>query len=124
MTRHPLNPLMAFGLALASVVSWHVAVGTAQTLGDPEHFVASYVDLNTGRTGPVEMDVRRWSTEAERAALMDTLFKQGSHALLDKLRDMRPVGRIYTVRSATSCVTLSSKRPMAVAKLFLPPISR
>ena len=96
MTRRPLNPLIAFGLALVSVVGWHVAVGTAQTLGELEHFIASYVDLNTGRTGPVEMDVRRWSTEAERAALTDTLFKQGSHALLDKLRDMRPVGRIYT----------------------------
>lgn len=96
MTRRPLNPLIAFGLALVSVVGWHVAVGTAQTLGELEHFIASYVDLNTGRIGPVEMDVRRWLTEAERAALTDTLFKQGSHALLDKLRDMRPVGRIYT----------------------------
>ena len=126
MTRHPLNPLMAFGLALASVVSWHVAVGAAQTLGDPEHFVASYVDLNTGRTGPVEMDVRRWSTEAERAALMDTLFKQGSHALLDKLRDMRPVGRIYTPGSIGYELRYAQQQscPMAVAKLFLPPISR
>jgi hypothetical protein len=96
MTRHRLNPLSLAGLALVSVVGWHTAVATAQTLGEPEHFVASFVDLNTGRTGPVEMDVRRWSTEAERAALMDTLFKQGSDKLLDKLRDMRPVGRIYT----------------------------
>ena len=96
MTRHRLNPLLLFGLALASVVGWHVAVGTAQTLGAPEHFVASYVDLNTSQTGPVEMDVRRWSTEAERAALTNTLFKQGSNDLLEKLRDMRPVGRIYT----------------------------
>ena len=96
MTRHRLNPLLLFGLALASVVSWHVAVSTAQTLGEPEHFVASYVDLNTSRTGPVQMDVRRWSTEAERAALVQTLFKQGSNELLDKLRDMRSVGRIYT----------------------------
>ncbi len=96
MKRYPFNRLLLSGLALASVVSWHVAVGTAQTLGEPEHFVASYVDLNTGRTGPVELDVRRWSTEAERAALMETLFKQGSNRLLDKLRDMRSVGRIYT----------------------------
>lgn len=96
MKRHRLQPMPLFGLALASVVSWHVAVGTAQTLGEPEHFVANYVDLNTGRTGPVEMDVRRWSTAAEREGLVQTLFKQGSDGLLDELRDMRSVGRIYT----------------------------
>jgi hypothetical protein len=88
--------MLLFTLALVSVATWHVAVGTAQTLGEPDHFVANYVDLNTGRTGPVEMDVRRWSTAAEREALEQTLFKEGSDALLDKLRDMRSVGRIYT----------------------------
>lgn len=82
-------------LALTGAVTWQ-GVGTAQTLGQPEHFAASYVDLNTGRTGPVEMDIRRWSTQAERAALVETLFKEGSDELLDKLRDMPSVGRIYT----------------------------
>src|SRR5262245_38177957 len=82
-------------LALAGTVTWQSA-GTAQTLGQPEHFTASYVDLNTGRTGPVEMDVRRWSTQTERTTLVQTLFKEGSDELLDKLRDMSSVGRIYT----------------------------
>jgi hypothetical protein len=96
MKQHRLNPLLLFVVAVAAIVSWHVAVGTAQTLGRPEHFTASYVDLNTGRTGPVELDVRRWSTPAERDMLVQTLFKEGSDELLDKLRDMPSVGRIYT----------------------------
>jgi hypothetical protein len=95
MTFHRANYLL-LGAVLALVVGWHTSVGTAQTLGEAEHFTASYVDLNTGRTGPVELHVRRWSTEAERTTLLQTLFKQGSDELLDKLRDMRSVGRIYT----------------------------
>ena len=83
------------GLALAGVVTLQT-VGTAQTLGQPEHFTAQYVDMNTSRTGPVEIDVRRWSTPTERTTLVQTLFKDGSDRLLDKLRDMRSVGRIYT----------------------------
>ena len=94
LQRLTLLPLL--GLILLWVVSAYVAVGTAQTLGEPEHFNASYVDLNAGRTGPVEMSVTRWSTPGERTELMQTLFKQGSDRLLDQLRDMRSVGRIYT----------------------------
>jgi hypothetical protein len=41
------------------------------------------------------MDIQRWSTSAERTSLVQTLFKEGSDELLDKLRDMRAVGRIY-----------------------------
>jgi hypothetical protein len=87
-------PLFVGAVVLSA--NWQVVQGRAQTLGAPEHFVASYVDLNTSRTGPVEMDVSRWSTPAERTELVQTLFKQGSDALLDKLRNMRSVGRIYT----------------------------
>lgn len=95
MRHYRLTTLPLAGLALAAVMTLQ-AVGTAQTLGQPEHFTANYVDLNTGRTGPVQMDVRRWSTPSERTLLVQTLFKKGSDELLDTLRDMPSVGRIYT----------------------------
>ncbi len=82
-------------LALISVFG-SISVGIAQTRGEPEQFSASYVDINTGRTGPVQISVTRWSTAAERATLQQTLFKKGQDALLDALRDMRSVGRINT----------------------------
>lgn len=72
------------------------SVGKAQTRGDAAHFTASYVDINTGRTGPVEISVTRWTTKDERARLQQALFKDGQDQLLDKLRDTRSVGRIYT----------------------------
>lgn len=73
-----------------------IAAVRAQTLGQPEHFTASVVDINTGWTGTVQLSVTRWSTGAERAELLDSLFKKGSDALLSELRDKRSVGRIYT----------------------------
>jgi hypothetical protein len=72
------------------------AAGFAQTTGEPEHFSASYVDINTGRTGSIDIDVTRWSTNADRQALVQTLFQEGSEQLLSVLRDQRSVGRIYT----------------------------
>ena len=83
-------------LALAVAFGSFSAAGIAQTRGEPVHFDASYVDINTGRSGPLDISVTRWSTPAERTTLNQTLFKKGQDALLDKLRDMRSVGRIHT----------------------------
>ena len=86
----------SIALILIWAFCWYSGPGFAQTRGEREHFSASYVDLNTGRTGPVQISVTRWSTPAERTTLQQTLFKQGQDALLDTLRDMRSVGRIST----------------------------
>lgn len=111
MTIHRVHTSRALlGLALAFAVSGVIA--SAQTMGQPTHFVANYVDLNTGRTGPVEMSVTRWSTSGERTALVETLFKQGSDELLDKLRDMRSVGRIYTPGSIGYDLRYAQQRPL------------
>ena len=96
MTTHRAR-LGAFAvLVLIYLFAWYSIAGLAQTRGEPEQFSASYVDLNTGRTGPVQISVTRWSTPAERTALQQTLFKKGQDSLLETLRDMRSVGRIYT----------------------------
>jgi hypothetical protein len=84
----------------------------AQTRGEPEQFTASYVDINTGRTGPVEISVTRWSTAAERTTLQQTLFKKGQDALLDALRDMRSVGRIYTPGSIGYDLRFAAQRAL------------
>jgi hypothetical protein len=86
----------SLALILIWAFCWYSGAGFAQTLGEPEQFSASYVDLNSGRTGPVQISVTRWSTPAERTELTQTLFKKGQDGLLDAVRDMRSVGRIYT----------------------------
>ena len=96
MTTHSTRRGAVLALALSCVFGVYSATGRAQTRGEPEQFTASYVDINSGQTGPVQISVTRWSTPAERKTLTSTLFKKGQDALLASLRDMRSVGRIYT----------------------------
>jgi hypothetical protein len=72
---------------------------TAQTLGSPERFTASAVDLQRGGSARVEIVVERWSTEAERSKLLGALFEGGQDALLDTLRSAPKAGYIRDVNS-------------------------
>jgi hypothetical protein len=83
-----------------------------QTLGQPEEFTANAVDVNTGRTGRVDISVTRWSTASERTKLVSALFDKGQDGLLKELRDMRPVGRIRTTGSIGYELRYAQQRPM------------
>jgi hypothetical protein len=83
---------------LAASATWI----TGQTSGAPERFTAFAVNMgNVGPTqsGTVEMVVTRWSTESERGILIAALLDHGPEVLLNKLRDIRPVGYIRTPNS-------------------------
>jgi hypothetical protein len=74
----------------------------AQTSGSPERFTALAVNMsNLGRSGAatVEIVVNRWSTDAERDRLMDTLFEQGPQKLLSALQKLPRVGYFRTPNS-------------------------
>lgn len=137
MTTHRKGVAMVGALALICVFGWNSA-GIAQTRGEAEHFTANFVDLNTGRAGPVQMSVTRWTTEAERTAFQQAAFKRGQNQLLDVLRDSRSVGRIYTpgsigydLRYAESKalpdggreIILATDRPMSYREMTNRPIS-
>ncbi len=70
----------------------------SQTLGQKERFTAvAIVNNNLGSgAGIVQIDVTRWSTQAERTELLNALKKSGAEKLLDTLQDMKPVGTIKT----------------------------
>jgi hypothetical protein len=70
----------------------------AQTLGEKEEFTAVAIanDEFASGAGTVLIRIDRWSTEAERTLLVDTLQQKGSRALLDELQGMRSVGTIRT----------------------------
>ncbi|HUP41200.1 MAG TPA: hypothetical protein VM115_13835 [Vicinamibacterales bacterium] len=137
MTTHRTGVWAVLALALILVFGWNTA-GIAQTRGEPEHFTASFVDLNTGRAGPVQMSVTRWTTESERAAFQQALFKKGQTEALDVFRDSRSVGRIYTpgnigydLRYAESKalpdggreIILATDRPMSFREITTRPLS-
>jgi hypothetical protein len=70
----------------------------AQTSGQKEDFTAvAIVNNNLGSgAGTVQIQVTRWSTDAERTRLVNTLLKDGPSKLLDQLMDAKPVGMIKT----------------------------
>jgi hypothetical protein len=137
MTTYRTGVRVVLVLALIAVFGWNSA-GVAQTHGQAEHFTANFVDLNTGRAGPVQMSVTRWTTEAERTAFQQAIFKKGQDGLLDVVRDSRSVGRIYTpgnigydLRYAESKalpdggreIILATDRPMSFREITSRPIS-
>jgi hypothetical protein len=84
-------------LAAGMVVLGTLALGS-QTHGEPEDFSAIAIandEFGSG-AGRVLMHISRWSTDAERERLVETLRTDGSDALLEALADMRSVGTIRT----------------------------
>ena len=71
----------------------------AQTNQPAERFTANAVSLSpeygTGQQ-VVEMNVNRWSSNAERERLVTALREKGPNELLKQLQKNKPVGRIRT----------------------------
>ncbi len=79
---------------------------TASTALDeslPQEFTAIAANLSNIDVGPttqvVEIEITRWSTDAERDRLFATLRDKGEKAALDELRDLPKVGNIRTPTS-------------------------
>jgi len=78
--------------AAAAVAAAIAVVAHAQTMGAPEHYVASAVDMNRGKSGNIEIAVDKWSTNAQRDKLMSVMMTKGPDKLLDALQDMPRMG--------------------------------
>ena len=120
MTRHPLNPLMAFGLALASVVSWHVAAADGTNTGRSRAFCRVVCRFEYGPDG-ARRDGCAPLVNRGRARSADGYAVQARLACPARQAPRHAAGRtsIHPVRSATSCVTLSSKLPDGGREIIL-----
>ena len=99
-----------------AAVAWLAAAAvTAQTNGSPEEFTAVAVANNNLATGleTVLIDVRRWSTDAEREKLVSILREKGPRALLDALQDAPVKGRIRTPDSLGYDLRYAQQTPTA-----------
>jgi hypothetical protein len=98
--------------ALVAVV-FSGSAGMTQETAKKESFTAvAVVSNNLGSgTGTVLIDITRWSTEEERATLVEALRKQGPAALLDKLQDSRPTGTIRTPDSLAYDLRFAHQAP-------------
>lgn len=63
-------------------------------------FAVNMSGVGRAKAGRIDMTVERWSTDAEREKLRDTLIERGADKLLDTLQDVKPrVGFMRTPES-------------------------
>lgn len=96
---------MSFRLVGAAVLAMSAAAA-AQTQHAqhssalPQKFTAFAVSTGGPRTAgvatTVDITINRWSTAEETQQLLNVLKEKGDDALLDALRDLKPVGTINT----------------------------
>lgn len=85
-------------LPAAMLVAASLGAQTASN-SERERFTAFAVNTsNVGRPGATQVDIEitRWTPDAERDRLMQVFKEKGPNALLDALRDTRRVGYIKT----------------------------
>jgi hypothetical protein len=84
-------------MALATL-TWGISLpALAQTSGEPMRLSAWAVNMSnmaTGANAIVEIVIDRWSTEAEREALIKTFVEKGPDKLLSALQKNKKVGYI------------------------------
>lgn len=111
-----MHRISAYGTAVLTLMIVVVAAAATATQSNlpPERFTAFAVSLEAGASGAsaVEMNVKRWSTEAERQQLVEALKEQGQDALLEAVRDTRSVGTIRTPDSLAYDLRYAHQEPL------------
>ena len=113
--------LRAFGhrmllasILIATALSWRAAA--RQTDGQPEHFTALAINFNAppgAVSTTVDINVNRWSTDAERTRLLTTLLEKGPEKLLDQLQALPKLGTIRTPDSIGYDLRFARRMPGA-----------
>jgi len=87
----PFRTLSTIAASLGSAALLTLAA-SAQTMGTPERFTASAININNGQTGTIDITINRWATDKQRDALMKVAADKGPEKLLDALQDMPVMG--------------------------------
>jgi len=84
--------LTSFATALVGSAVLLTLAASAQTMGTPEKYTATAMNINNGRAGNIDITVSRWSSDKQRDALIAVMVNKGPEKLLDALQDMPAVG--------------------------------
>lgn len=85
------RPLTTLAAIISSAAVLTIAA-SAQTMGTPEKYTASAININNGQAGNIDITVNRWSNDKQRDALMAVMLTKGPEQLLDALQDLPAVG--------------------------------
>jgi hypothetical protein len=103
-----ITRLLAVGIASTLVT----VAASGQTMGSPERYTATAVNMNNGRAGSIDITVDRWSTDKERDALIAGFVKNGPDKLLDALQDSRPVGHFGATGNLSWDLRFARRMPL------------
>ena len=91
-----IRPFRVLGLSGVVVLAVTALVGAQKTIASYSAQVVNF-DAPVGTaTGLMQVQITRWSTDAERDSLTNTLFEKGSKELLQAVSKMPTVGVIRT----------------------------
>jgi hypothetical protein len=85
---------------------------SAQTMGSPERYSATAININNGRAGNIDITVNRWSTDKQRDALMAVAMQKGPEKLLDALQDMPVMGHFGAPGTLSWDIHFARKMPL------------
>jgi hypothetical protein len=85
---------------------------SAQTMGTPERYTASAININNGQAGNIDITVNRWSTDKQRDALMAVVQSKGPEKLLDALQDMPAMGHFGAPGNLSWDIHFARKMPL------------
>jgi hypothetical protein len=87
-----IRSLTSFATALVGSAVLLTLAASAQTMGTPEKYTATAMNINNGQAGNIDITVNRWSNDKQRDALMAVMVNKGPEKLLDALQDMPAMG--------------------------------
>lgn len=108
------NSVVVLGIFVLGLVGL-VSSASSQTSGEKMRLTAFAVNMNaaspTASSSQVQININRWSTDAEGQTLVTTLREKGPHAALTALQKMRPVGTIRTPDTIGYDLRYAHQRP-------------
>lgn len=108
------KPLVGASVSLVLILAvWPGSRTQAQSNVGPEEFDAvAILNNNLGAgAGKIFIRILRWSSDAERMHLVNTLLQKGSDALLEALQESQAVGTIRTPDSLAYDLRYAHQRP-------------
>ncbi len=106
------RPFATFAAAALSSAAILTLGLSAQTMGTPERYSASAININNGQAGNIDITVNRWSTDKQRDALMAVATQKGPEKLLDALQDMPAVGHFGAPGNLSWDIHFAWKMPL------------
>jgi hypothetical protein len=97
--------------AISSAALLTIAV-SAQTMGTPERYTGSAININNGRADNIDITVNRWSTDKQRDTLMEVMRTKGPEKLLDVLQDMPAMGHFGVPGNLSWDIHFARKVPL------------